>query len=160
MTSTEQYGQVYRADFFASIFDIGGEFERNNQSQEAYGGAFGLRVLGTSAQSTNLVARYGWRRLNSFAAQEHWENQYAEALLRLYVFSFFGLDGGYRHYFKSKSNLGNVLSGHRASAGTFLELSIIRIYGSFFWEPVPVENTGVVSKHERDGYEAGITLIF
>ncbi len=160
ITSTNQYGQVYRAEFFASIFNIAGEFEKTNEYHEAFGGAGGLRLLGTSSQSTSLVARYGWRRLNDFAAREHWESQYAEGLLRIYIFSFFGIDGSYRHYLPATSNLDGKLAGHRATGGTFIEVSILRIFAQYFAETMPLTTAAGTAKNERTGFEAGVTLLF
>jgi hypothetical protein len=155
-----QNSQVYRLDGYISIFNINGEFEKTNEGRESYGGAAGLRLLGSNSQTTNFVARYGWRRLNDFPAGERWDNQYAEAELHIYVVKMLGLNGAYRYYFPSNSNLGNRLAGHRTNAGAFIELGIFRVYGNYFWEPLQLRAAdGTVTQENRDGFEGGLMLL-
>ncbi len=158
--STNQNGQSYDADFYVSIFNLHGEYEKNNESKESYGGAAGLRLLGKNSQTTSLVARYGWRRLSDLLSQEHWDNQFAEGVLQLYLINQVGLQGSYRYYFPNTSTQGTKLEGHKIAAGAFFEFLIFRLYGNYYQEPLEKTSVGVVSKEERQGIEGGLQLFF
>jgi len=159
-TGTTQTAQDYQTDIFISLFNLNGEYQKTNDSKESFGGAAGLRLLGTSAQSTSLIARYGWRRLTDLKTEEHWDNQYAEAALQLYVIQQFGLTGSYRYYFPATSNQGDRLLGHKVTVGAFIEAGFLRIYGDYFQEPLQLTTAGTVSTPSSDGFEAGIKLFF
>lgn len=159
VTNSKTKGQSYQLDAYFSIFNLYGEYEVNNDQKESYAGAAGLRLFGTSSQTTNLVVRYGLRSLTS-SANEKWQNQFAEAQLQLYLLKQFGLQGKYRHYFPDDSNLGNRLEGHRLTAGAFIELLIFRIYGDYYQEPMERSSSGAVTKEQRDGMEYGVRLFF
>ncbi|MGE4131219.1 MAG: hypothetical protein AB7F86_06245 [Bdellovibrionales bacterium] len=169
MTTTDASGnktkdkldfQSYGLDIFFTIFNLYGEYEKTSDDRESYGGAAGLRLLGTSSQSTNLVARYGWRKLNSMRDGEVWENQFAEGVLDLYVFKYGGLSGKYRNYFSNESNLDGKLGGTRAGGGLFFEYGILRVFGDVFQEKLEIDRAGVKTKLDREGYLAGLKLFF
>lgn len=160
-TEIEKDSQVYNLDFYVTIFNMYGEYERTSNSRESWGGGGGLRLFGTSSQTTSLLARYGWRKLTKLDTQEVWENLWAEGELQLYIASFLGLEGRYRKIFKSKSNLDNSLEGSRTTAGLFIEFLEFRIFGDVYQEPIELKDAnGVVTKEERKGYEAGLKIFF
>jgi hypothetical protein len=153
--------QVYNLDFYVTIVNLYGEYERTSDGRESWSGAGGLRLFGTSSQTTSLLGRYGWRKSTDLATQEVWENLWAEGELQIYVLSFFGLEGRYRQIFSNKSNLGNSLEGSRTTAGAFIEFLAFRIFGDVYQEPVELKSSvGVVTKEERRGYEAGLKIYF
>lgn len=163
-TTVDQDSQVYSADIYLSIFNLNGEYEKTetdtNQS-ENYGGALGLRLFGTSSQTTTLTARYGIYKHHNLTTLEEWQNQYAEGQLQLYVIQFFGLQGTYRHYFPHDSNQGNELSGYKATAGAFVEFFIFRVYANAIQEPIKYTAAdGTVTKQDRSGIEGGVKLFF
>lgn len=160
-TTVNQDVQTYHLDMYLSILNIRGEYDKYGDEREAYGGALGLRLLGTSSQTTNLIARYGWRKTNNLVSQEVWENQYAEGNLQIYLVKAFGLNGAYRHYFPADSNKGTSLKGYRATAGAFLEFLIFRVYANAFQEPLERRaSDGTVTKDDRSGIEGGVRLFF
>lgn len=163
-TTINEDHEAYHADMYISFINLNGEYEKHdgeNNKSENYGGALGIRLLGTSSQTTNLTLRYGWRKFRDITAQEEFENQYAEGHLQLYLISKLGLQGSYRHYFPNKSNLGTEMKGYRATAGAFVEFLIFRVYGNAYQEPI--ERTaadGTVTKSDRSGVEGGVKLFF
>jgi len=159
-TTVDRHAQSYQLDMYISLLNLMGEFEKTDNHIEAYGGALGLRLLGTSSQTTNLILRYGWRRLRHLTTQEDWENQFAEGQLQLYLVSVFGLQSKYRHYFPNTSNKGNKLEGRRLTAGAFVELAIFRLYADYYQEPLEKTSAGIVSQEEREGFEYGLKLFF
>jgi hypothetical protein len=160
-TESGHDSQVYNLDIYVTIFDLYGEYERTSNSRESWGGGAGLRLFGTSSQTTSLLARYGWRKLTHLDTQEVWENLWAEGELQLYLFSFFGLEGRYRKILKNKSSLGNSLEGTRTTAGAFIEFYEFRIFGDVYQEPVEYKDSnGAATKEKREGYEAGLKIYF
>ncbi len=158
--AVDHNSQSYQLDLYISILNLSGEYEKTDNDLESYSGAAGLRLLGSSSQTTNLIARYGLRQLRDLNSQEEWKNTFAEAQLQLYVISAFGLQGKYRHYFPDDSNRGNKLEGHRVTAGAFLEFGLLRFFGNYYQEPMEETAAGVVTKEERTGYEYGMKLFF
>jgi hypothetical protein len=159
-SSTNQTGQTYTTDINFSIFNLNGEYQKTNDDKESYGGAAGLRLLGGSAQSTSLTARYGWRRLSDLKTQERWENQYAEGVLQLYIVQEFGVNGTYRYYFPATSNQGSRLEGHKVTAGVFFEFFIFRVSADYFQEPLQLSKDGVITRQSSEGFQGGVKLFF
>lgn len=159
-THTTQNSMNYQADFNMWVLNFNGEYQKTNDAKESNGGSAGLRLLGASAQSTSLLARYGWRKMNDLATHEVWENQYIEGELQLYIVDQFGVDGKCRHYLPGKSNLGSSLEGHQATAGVFLESSFLRIFADYFQEPLSFTSGGVVTRRNSDGFSAGAKIFF
>ncbi len=165
--AVDHTSQSYQLDFYLSILNLMGEYEKTDDNLESYSGAAGLRLLGSSSQTTNLVARYGLRQLRDLDSREEWKNTFAEAQAQLYLINAFGLQGKYRHYFPDESNLGNKLEGHRVTAGAFLEVGILRLFGNYYQEPMRSTATGsgagaagAVTKEDRTGFEYGARLFF
>lgn len=153
--------EAYQLDLYISIFNFFGEYEKTSDDREEYGGGAGLRLFGTSSQTTSLLARYGWRKRQELSSGEVWENQFAEGQLQLYIIGSFGLSGIYRHYFPNRSNQGREFAGTRATAGAFLEFMMFRIFGEAYQEPVEFTDVnGVTTKEERRGVSGGLKLYF
>jgi hypothetical protein len=159
-TTTKDGGQLYEADMYISIFNLNGEMEKRGDDYESYAGAAGIRLFGTSNQTTNLVVRYGLQETKNKKTAEHWDNQYAEAQLQLYVIEFFGLQGKYRHFFPDTSKQGNKVSGHKVTAGAFIEYGMLRIFADYFQEPMETSANGSTSKRDRTGMQYGLRLFF
>jgi hypothetical protein len=160
-TETGKDSQFYNLDFYVTIFNLYGEFERTSNSRESWGGGAGLRLFGTSSQTTSLLARYGWRKLTKLESQEVWENLWAEGELQLYIASFLGLEGRYRRIFPNKSSRGTTLEGARSTAGLFVEFLEFRVFADVYREPIELKDSnGDVTKEQREGYEAGIKIYF
>jgi hypothetical protein len=160
ITKTKDAGQIYEVDMYLSIFNLNGEYEKRGDDIESYAGAVGLRLLGTSAQTTNLVLRYGLQETKNTKIKEHWDNQFAEAQLQLYIIEEFGLEGKYRYFFPDTNGQGHKLSGHKVTAGAFAELGILRIYADYFQEPTEISNNGSISRQDRTGFQYGLKLFF
>lgn len=152
--------QTYQLDLYISILNLMGEYEKTNGDVESYAGAAGLRLLGASSQTTNLVVRGGLRQQRDLGTGEEYKNTFAEAQAQLYVLSEFGLQGRYRHYFPDDSNLGNRLEGSRATAGAFVELGFLRFFANYFQEPTQISAAGVTTNKQRDGIEYGAKFMF
>lgn len=71
-TTTKDGGQLYEADMYISIFNLNGEMEKRGDDYESYAGAAGIRLFGTSNQTTNLVVRYGLQETKNKKTAEHW----------------------------------------------------------------------------------------
>lgn len=154
--------QAYNVNFYLSIFNIYGDYEKTDDNYESYSGAVGLRLLGTSSRTTSLTARYGFKHLQNLTSGEHWMNPFLDGQLQLYIISQFGLQGTYTYYFPNTSNLGRQLKGHSVNAGAFVELGIFRIYGNYILEPLDIsanDSTGA-STRQRSGFEGGVKLYF
>lgn len=156
-SSVTRDSQRYTADTYLSILNLYGEYEKSSDNIEEYGAAAGLRLFGSSSQSTNLVARYGFQRRQNLTTQERWDNPYVEGLLQLYVLANFGVNGQYRYYFPKDSNQGTRLEGHRVTAGAFFDVAIFRLYANYYQQPMKV---GAATNEDREGYEAGVKLYF
>lgn len=153
--------QNYSIDLYITIFNIFGEYERTNGNREVYGGGIGLRLFGTSSQSTNLALKGGWRKTSDLRTPETWENTFAEGALQLYLLKFMGLQGKYRLLFPAKSDRENTMQGTRVTGGVFFEMSIFRIFADYYQEPLQYKDAnGVITKQQREGYDAGIKFYF
>ncbi len=161
ITKENQESQRYDLDFYVTIFNLFGEYEKTSAGAESYGGGLGFRIFGTSSQTTNIVLKFGWRKLTELDTGEHWENTFAESALQLYLVSFMGFEGKYRLIFPSDSSLGTKMGGTRVTGGVFFEAMIFRIFANYYQEPLRlVDSSGAVSDQQREGYDAGIRLFF
>ncbi len=147
-------------DMYFTILNIYGEYEKAGDSRESFGGAAGLRLLGTSSQDTSLVARYGWRRYRDLTTQEQWDSRYVDGLMQIYLFKYFGIDGSYRYYFPQASNKNNRWVGSRSTGGVFIEALFLRIYAQAVYEPVNITVDGAVTQETRRGGEVGVRMLF
>lgn len=161
-TSGDKTSQAYRLSLFVSIIGIEGEYEETNHDMKSYGGDVALRLLGSSMQSTHLTVKYGLQKRidSSSTPEETWSNQFAQADLNLYLIKYFGLKGEYRYYFPDKSSQGTDLQGDRTTAGVFIDVGMLRIYGDYFQEKMKYESSTTVTEKKRDGYEYGAKLFF
>lgn len=161
-TTVSKTSLSYKAALYVSIFGLEGEYEKTNHDLTSYGGAFAIRLLGTSSQDTHLTAKYGIRTQidESSSPHEKWSNQFAEGSLQIYLVKMFGLHGDYRHYFPDESSSGVDLQGHRTTAGVFFDIGLVRIYGDYFREALKYDNGATVTEKARDGYEYGARFYF
>lgn len=151
----------YGASFYWSIFGL--EYEREESTEDFIreSGQFNLRLFGVNSQTTNLVVYYGVRRWEFESPSNEVKNQYAGTKLNLYVVSFFGLEGQYRHFFRANDSSNVKYEGSRAEYGAFIDVYFVRLYGRGFKEIAETTPSGgVTTEHEREGVEAGIKLYF
>lgn len=144
---------------FYSIFGVTGFYEDIEDREFGWGAALNLRLLGTSMQNSNFTVSYGghWRKISG----EEFENQYAAASLTFYILKFLGISGAYRFYLPAETDAGVELSGRRVEGTLFFDLSFLRIYGTWFQEPLEFKDAaGAVSEDEREGMIAGVQLYF
>ena len=134
LVNKSQNAMDYQADFYLSILNLEGEYRKTSDNLESYSGAAGLRLIGTSSRSTSLTARYGWQRRTDLSIPEHWDNQFLEGVLQLYLVKRLGLNGTYRYYFPFTSSQGDELQGWKIKAGIFYEFSIVRLQVNYFKE--------------------------
>ncbi|MGE0761767.1 MAG: hypothetical protein AB7N80_00675 [Bdellovibrionales bacterium] len=160
--TTDKNSQNYRLALYVWRFGLEGEYEKTNQSMVSSSGAAAFRLLGTSNKDTSLTVKYGLRQLvdQSEAVEEKWSNQFAEGSLVLYLISFFGIHGDYRHYFPDASSAGTDLSGHKTTAGAFFDIGPLRIYADYFQENMEYVKTSSIKKTEREGFDYGARLFF
>jgi hypothetical protein len=152
--------QIHSAEMFITMFDFYAEYEMMENNRQHYGGALGVRVFGASSQDSSLVLRWGWRRYRDFNLDENWENQFAEATAQIYLFSFLGVDGSYRHYLPDTSAQHRRLEGSRGAVGGFIDFLFFRLYGRAFDEPIEIRDGATKIKEERYGAEGGLKLLF
>lgn len=158
LTDVTHRSRSYNLDMYISIFNLAGEYEKTDNGREAYGGAVGLRLLGTSSQSTSLTLRYGIRRLHDENTLDTWRNQFAEGEARMYVWSFFGIHGKFRQYFPDESDQANKLEGRRGTAGAFIDIFSIQMHADYFEEPMTVKSAAGTQSEKRTGWEYGLSV--
>lgn len=154
--------QQYTLSMFVGFFGIEGEYEETNHDLKTYGGDVALRLLGDSQQGTHLTVKYGLQKRedSSNIPKEIWSNQFAQADLNLYIVSFFGIKGQYRHYLPDKSTQGTDLHGNRTTAGAFFDLGMLILYGDYFQEKLEYEKTTGITTKSREGFEYGAKFYF
>lgn len=143
---------------FASIFGL--ELQREQFPDARWLGMFKLRVFGYHQQATNLTLEVGVRSMGLEGAD--FRSMSAGAGTSLYFGKYFGIDGFYRHYFQSTpSASGARYQGSRAEAGAFIDFKFLRIYGSYFYEPLKQSMAATtVSEDVRKGVAVGTRLFF
>lgn len=154
--------QRFSVDVNASILSLQAEYEKLGKTDEYTTVAAGLRLLGASAQSTSLTARYGYRRLRDTTTDQHVDNPFVEGAAQLYLFKPFGLIAQYRKYFEARSNWDVRTSGERLTTGVFLEVVVFRLYFNFVREPMRVRYpwSDDPATETRDAWEGGLRLFF
>lgn len=161
VSEVSESSRIYGVEFWVWLLGLKAEFEKVEENRESRSALLGLRLIGSSLQSTNLIVRMGLQKLENSTAAETWENVVASATLRIYFLSFIGLFGEYRHFFESESNLNQKLSGYRVRSGAFIEWGLLRLFGAYWQEPLELTPSGGAKvTQDRDGVQAGIQLIF
>ena len=121
------------AAMYASIFGLQFQFEGLTPANMY--GSFHIRVLGVHNQATNITLEVGLKNGDALTLSPY-RSIFLGAGLTLYFAKFFGIDGVYRYFFASTPNsAGQNISAHRVEGGPFIELRILRLYGTYFWEP-------------------------
>ena len=140
---TEDQRQI-DLDAYLLIFNLHGEWERTSARREATAAAVGVRLLGTSTRTTNLVVRYGWsHQKDEDVAAGSFERRFVEGQAQLYVGRHFGLEGGYRHY---------EPKGARVEGGLFVELLPVRVSAGYQREKIDGTT--------REVYNGGVKAFF
>lgn len=139
---------------FVSIFGLYGRYEKSNDSERRSWDVLAqLRLLGSSDQSTNLVAFYGLKDLT--LSLDKTQHQQAGGYLTLYLLGSWAIQGRYAQFFKDQTDSGVDLSGHRIEASTCIEYGPFRIYGSYFKEPLEHSFGGNVTTTTFEGFSVG-----
>lgn len=150
---------------YYSIFGIEASYSDVSTDKNSWEALFNLRLLGTSTQNSNLTVGFGHQVSNEVTAldglRNEFANQFWQASLTFYLFSFFGFEGNYRSYLSAESDQSIDYSGSRISYGAFIEISFIRLYCQVFQEKIDLENsTAANDEVERDGLLAGARFYF
>jgi hypothetical protein len=142
---------------FISLIGIYGQYEKSADEHREQIDALGmLRVLGHTDQGSNLTGFYGLHQQN-FGIDKV-SNQQAGGYLTLYILSFWALQGKYQHYFKHDSDFGIQVEGHRAEASTWVEWGALRLYGTYYKEPLKLTSPGGITQVEREGFNMGLRI--
>ncbi len=129
---------------FYSIFGVYGRYEKSNDSERrAWDALAQLRLLGSSDQSSGIVLFYGLKDLTlSLDKSQH---QQAGGYLTLYLLGSWAIQGRYASYFEDRADSGRDLKGHRIEASTWVEYGPIRVYGTYFKEPLEHSLSGAAT---------------
>lgn len=150
---------TWKASAYWSIFGLDYEFEDSSEKFSRDTSLLKLRIFGTSSQVTNLTLSYGLRRTKFEDPSLEVKQATAGADLTIYLFSFLGIDGHYQKYFSAKDENDKSYVGDKIKYGVFIDLSILRLYGSQFVEKNKSKDaTDVTSEQERQGIEFGALL--
>ncbi len=146
---------------YASIFGLQVQYEDLAQVETGWKGSFHFRLLGTAVQNTNLTLMYGVRNRNDHSNAQEYRNHFAGASMTLYLHRVFGIEGRYQVYFPNSSKEGFTLEGTRTEASLFLDYSLLRIYGTWFEEPLTYfSGSDSLGKITRRGVLGGLRLFF
>ena len=148
--------------YYYKIFGVEGSYlNSSDENRSGLNASIHLRLLGTGIQNSNITLSYGFRdRKEPLAGiDDEAKNQYAGASIQLYILSFFGLKGDYRHFFKANTSNGIALDGHRTEATAFFEFSFMRLSLSWFDEPLTLSSPASPTI-KRNGYLAGLDFFF
>lgn len=119
-----------------------------------------LRLLGGSAQGTNLTVSYGQRQ---FYEQDSlsYKNNFYGADLTLYIFSGFGLNGSYKKHDNATMSSGTKVEQVDSSYGAFVEFSLVRFYYKQYTNSqTQIDSSANRTNHDRTGSESGVQVFF
>lgn len=140
---------------FISIFGVYGRYEKSAHDERVAWDALGqLRLLGASDQGSNLTVFYGLRGLKRYG--DFSQNQQAGGSLTLYLLQPWAVQGRYAQFFEKAADSGTLVSGHRIEVTSWLEWGPIRLYGTWFKEPLKLSISGNSSDLTYQGYNFGI----
>lgn len=126
------FGYQFYGAAYATIFGL--QFQYENWGVERMLASFHLRVFGLHNQATNLTPEIGIKQETVGGVTAR--SPYLGVGLTLYLAKFAGIDGIYRYYLPSTPTAqGTSQTSHRFEGSLFLEFRILRIYGSYFYEP-------------------------
>lgn len=139
---------------FVSIFGLHGRYERSQDSERKSWDALAqLRILGTSDQASNLVLFYGLKDLS--LSLDRTQHQQAGGYLTLYLLQHWAIQGRYSHFFADTSDSGAEVTGHRTELSTWIEWGPMRVFGSYFKEPIEHSLGGTTSETSFEGFSVG-----
>jgi hypothetical protein len=145
------------AGIFVSLLGVYAQYEKSAaENREQFDALVLLRVLGNTDQGSNLTGFYGVHRQNF--QMDSVKNQQAGGYLTLYVLSFWALQGKYQHYYKNESDNGTQVDGHRVEASTWVEWGALRLYGTYYKEPLKLITPANVTQIEREGFYLGVRV--
>ncbi len=143
---------------YASIFGLEGHYEgfrdgRGELIQRAMA-FFNLRVFGMQVQGTNMTFHVGVRQQNELTSA--FRQLIVGGSLTMYLAKFFGVEGLFRYHFGSTpTSASEVVGGMRVEGGAFIDFSLFRVYGQYFWEPEWRTVGATSSRQERQGIALG-----
>ena len=150
------------AGMFVSLLGVHGQYEKSEKDHREQVDAVGqLRILGHTDQGSNLTGFYGIHRQNFQDASlqnDQVQNTQAGGYLTLYLVNFWAIQGKYQHFFENKSNLDTEVKGHRIEASTWVEWGAIRVYGTYFKEPMTYSTTTSETQIHREGFNLGLRV--
>ncbi len=148
----------YRAGVFFSILGAEGELERDPAGDTIERNYFSLRLLGSSMQSTSLVAKFGLRKHDSELTDTVLSNTIYGADLTMYFFTFFGVTLHSSVIASGKDTDDNTVAGTYSQAQAFIEANFLRVSAIYFEEALEVKMAASTHNSIRSGWLAGVSL--
>ncbi len=147
----------YHAGAFFSVFGLHGRYENSEtEDRTVWDGLLQLRLLGVSDQASNLTLFYGLHQ------QEFLDDKavmpQAGGSLTFYLVNAWAVQARYQHFFEKKSDAGSDISGYRFEATTWVEWGGVRVFGTWFHEPMEYVSPTGDMRITRDGVGAGIRV--
>lgn len=147
----------YHAGAFFSVFGVHARYENSDtENRTVWDGLLQMRLLGISDQTSNLTLFYGLHQQEFL--NDKVQLQQAGGYLTFYLVNAWAAQARYQHFFEETSDLGNEIKGYRFEATTWVEWGGVRIFGTWFHEPMdyitPTGNMTIT----RDGVSAGVRV--
>ena len=148
-----------RFGMYFSILGLEGSYLQADEKFTYWDAALALRLLGRSAQGTNLTIKYGMQS-KEFSGEQELGLAKNNSNLTLYLIGFMGVDGGYKLIFQDTSSKNFSVEGSTWEAGLFIESGFIRLYGKWFEETTDLSKDGLKNTVVRKGLKYGATFFF
>lgn len=149
---------------FTSFVGLSGDYFDFNDNVYGWNLQFNLRVFGNSIQNTNFTLIYGGRTRvdNSSSTSETFRNPYYGATFALYLSKQFGIEGLYRQYEPSDSDLSTHVTGNNVEGTIFIDYAILRVQGTWFKESIEKTPNGssISTSVNSTGILAGAKFYF
>lgn len=145
------------AGAFVSLLGIYSQYEKiEDETREQWEFLGMLRILGHTDQGSNLTGFYGLHEQNF--GSDYVRNNEAGGYLTLYLVNFLAIQGKYQHFFENKSEQGVNVDGHRIEASTWVEYGALRIYGTWYKEPLNYTTAIDTKTITREGFYLGVRV--
>lgn len=149
------------AGLFASIVGIEGKYTKSNEKYVDYEVMASLRLFGRADQGSNITVSYGARyfdyndEINNI--DDNVSSRFWHFRSSLYLISNLGIQGSFRQYSTDQTDKRKIaVHGQRIEGGAFLDLSFLRLYGTYFKDYFYSESN--INKEIREGVVGGVRL--
>lgn len=123
-------------------------------------GIFHLRILGHSTQSTHIALQYGVHLLTD-QDNGKYDYEFSAVSANFYFLPFFGFEGVYRNYIKTKNDgLTSESWGRRVETGFFLELGFLRLFAVKYRETLVFKDSSTTNTEVDEGTSYGLRMFF